>query len=102
VDGAVTPVIVAVAFASAVLGSLLAPILQLVMNAVADVRLPEFPSFDEIKFPQIKRRRKHDILKKDRNLDESSLLDSALDKIVESIEDEYEYEYWILLTRTNN
>merc|ERR1711878_251236 len=93
VDGAVTPVIVAVAFASAVLGSLLAPILQLVMNAVADVRLPELPSFDEIKFPQIKRRRKHDILKKDRNLDDSSLLDSALDKIVESIEDEYEYEY---------
>jgi len=91
VDGAVTPVVVAVAFASAVLGSLLAPILQLVMNAVADVRLPEFPSFDEIKFPQIKRRRKHDILKKDRNLDDSSLLDSALDKIVESIEDEYEY-----------
>merc|ERR1719323_375646 len=92
VDGAVTPVIVAVAFVSAVLGSLLAPILQLVMNAVADVRLPEFPSFDEIKFPQIKRRRKHDILKKDRNLDESSFLDSALDKIVESIEDEYDTE----------
>merc|ERR1711923_4778 len=50
VDGAVTPVVVAVAFASAVLGSVLAPLLQLVMNAVADVRLPELPSFDEIKF----------------------------------------------------
>ena len=31
----------------------------------------------------------------DRTLEPSSLLDSALDKIVESIEDEY--EYWILL-----
>merc|ERR1711971_1214526 len=93
VDGAVTPVVVAVAFASAVLGSVLAPLIQVLMNAVAEVGLP---SFDDIKlpeFPRIKRRRKHDILKKDRNLDESSMLDSALDKIVESIEDEYEYEY---------
>ena len=31
----------------------------------------------------------------DRTLEPSSLLDSALDKIVESIEDEY--DYWILL-----
>ena len=112
-DGAVTPVVVAVAFASAVLGSVLAPLIQLVMNAVADVRLPEPPNFDDFKFPvpRIKRRRKHDILQKgsnfvfinkghcfnllvlDRHLDESSMLDSALEKIVESIEDEYEYEY---------
>merc|ERR1719221_2413108 len=95
-EGAVSPVVMVVAFASAVLGSLLAPLTQALMNVVADVRLPsifaddfEFPKFP---LPRIKRRRKHDILKKDRNLDDSSMLDSALEKIVESIEDEYEYE----------
>merc|ERR1711902_74252 len=92
-EGAVSPIVMVTAFASAILGSLLAPLIQALMNVVADVR---FPSFDEIEFPKfpvprIKRRRKHDILQKDRNLDESSLLDSALEKIVESIEDEYEY-----------
>jgi len=95
-EGAVSPVVMVTAFASAILGSLLAPLIQALMNVVADVRLPELPSFDEfppIKFPRIKRRRKNDILKKDRNLDDSSMLDSALEKIVESIEDEYEYEY---------
>merc|ERR1712147_26262 len=95
-DGAITPVVMATAFVSAVLGSLLAPIIQALMNVVADVRLPNPEDFklpnihDHI--PRIKRRRKHDILKKDRNLEDSSMLDSALDKIVESIEDEYEYE----------
>jgi len=93
-DGAVTPVVMATAFVSAVLGSLLAPIIQALMNAVAEVRFPfdleDLPKFPDL-MPRIKRRRKHDILQKDRNLDESSLLDSALEKIVESIEDEYEY-----------
>merc|ERR1712223_1539675 len=89
-EGAVSPVVMATAFASAVLGSLLAPMIQALINVMADIRLP---NFDEVEFPQIpmprlKRRRKHDILQKDRNLDDSSLLDSALDKIVESIEDE--------------
>jgi len=92
VDGAITPVIMVVAFASAVLGSFLAPVIQAVMNAVAEVRIPTFEDFDFPQFPRIKRRRKNDILKKDRTLDDSSLLDSALDKIVESIEDS-EYEY---------
>jgi len=92
VDGAISPVIMVVAFASAVLGSILAPLIQAVMNAVADVRIPTFEDFDFPQFPRIKRRRKNDILKKDRTLDDSSLLDSALDKIVESIEDS-EYEY---------
>jgi len=97
-DGAVTPVIMATAFASAVLGSLIAPLLQALVNVMADIRLPSFDDFPKLPdiqehMPRIKRRRKHDILKKDRNLDENSLLDSALDKIVESIEDEYEYEY---------
>merc|ERR1712045_74181 len=91
VDGAVSPVVVAVAFASAVLGSVLAPLIQMLMNAVSDIRLPSFDDIELPEFPRIKRRRKHDIFKKDRNLDDSSLLDSALDKIVESIEDEYEY-----------
>ena len=66
-DGAVSPVVMATAFASAVLGSLLAPLIQALMNVVADVRFPELPSFDDlpkIPVPQIKRRRKHDILKK--------------------------------------
>merc|ERR1712228_67036 len=97
-EGAVSPVVMVVAFASAVLGSLLAPLIQALMNVVADVRFPsifaddfEFPKLPP--FPRITRRRKHDILKKDRNLDDSSMLDSALEKIVESIEDEYEYEY---------
>merc|ERR1711894_776211 len=92
VDGAVSPVIMLVAFASAILGSVLAPLIQIVMNAVADVRVPEI--FEDIQLPEmprIKRRRKNDIYKKDRTLESSSLLDSALDKIVESIEDEYEY-----------
>merc|ERR1719500_1075497 len=92
VDGAISPVIMVVAFASAVLGSFLAPLIQAVMNAVAEVRIPTFEDFDFPQFPRIKRRRKNDILKKDRTLDDSSLLDSALDKIVESIEDS-EYEY---------
>ena len=110
VDGAITPVIMVVAFASAVLGTLLAPVIQAMMNVVADVRIPTFDDFDFPEFPRIKRRRKNDILKKglpnlldkkehcfnllvlDRTLDDSSLLDSALDKIVESIEySEYEY-----------
>jgi len=95
-DGAVTPVIMATAFASAVLGSLIAPVVQMLINVMADIRLPNFdelPKLPEVSLPRIKRRRKHDILKKDRNLDDSSMLDSALEKIVESIEDEYEYEY---------
>merc|ERR1712137_55419 len=92
VDGAVSPVIMLVAFASAILGSVLAPLIQMVMNAVADVRVPEIiTDFEFPQFPRIKRRRKNDIYKKDRTLESSSLLDSALDKIVESIEDEYEY-----------
>ena len=65
VDGAVSPVIMLVAFASAVLGSLLAPLIQVFVNAVADVRLPEI--FDDIQFPEmprIRRRRKNDIYKK--------------------------------------
>merc|ERR1712179_214015 len=90
VDGAVSPVIMLVAFASAVLGSVLAPLIQIVMNAVADIRVPEI-NLPEIEMPRIKRRRKNDIYKKDRTLEPSSLLDSALDKIVESIEDEYDY-----------
>jgi hypothetical protein len=89
VDGAVSPVIMGVAFASAVLGSLLAPLIQALMNVVADVRVPDI--FSEIDLPRLKRRRKDDNYKKDRTLESSSLLDSALDKIVESIEDEYEY-----------
>merc|ERR1712117_117601 len=92
VDGAVSPVIMLVAFGSAVLGLVLAPLIQMLMNAVADVRVPDI--FNEIQLPEmprIRRRRKNDIYKKDRTLESSSLLDSALDKIVESIEDEYEY-----------
>merc|ERR1711983_409954 len=94
-EGAVSPIVMVTAFASAVLGSLLAPLIQALMNVVADVRFPDFSEFEfpEIKVPRIKRRRKLDILKEDRNLDDSSMLDSALEKIVESIEDEYEYEY---------
>ena len=64
VDGAISPVIMVVAFASAVLGSILAPLIQAVMNAVADVRIPTFEDFDFPQFPRIKRRRKNDILKK--------------------------------------
>jgi len=90
VDGALSPVIMLVAVAASILGSLLAPLIQMLVNAVADVRLPEFSDF-EFELPKIKRRRKNDIYKKDRTLESSSLLDSALDKIVESIEDEYEY-----------
>jgi len=92
-DGAVTPVVMATAFASAVLGSLIAPMVQALINVMADVRLPPLPEikFPEVEMPRIKRRRKHDIYKKDRTLDDSSMLDSALEKIVESIEDEYEY-----------
>merc|ERR1719237_1731928 len=39
VDGAITPVIMVVAFASAVLGTLLAPVIQAIMNFVAEVRI---------------------------------------------------------------
>jgi len=92
VDGAVSPVIMVVAFASAILGSVLAPLIQVLVNAVADVRLPDFSDVEIPQIiPRIKRRRKNDIYKKDRTLEPSSLLDSALDKIVESIEDEYDY-----------
>ena len=63
-DGAITPVVMATAFFSAVLGSLLAPIIQALMNVVADVRLPELPDLPEFRPPKITRRRKHDILKK--------------------------------------
>ena len=65
VDGAVSPVIMLVAFASAVLGSLLAPLIQVFVNAVADVRLPEiFNDMEFPKLPTIRRRRKNDIYKK--------------------------------------
>merc|ERR1711983_707130 len=94
VDGAVSVPVMLVAFASAVLGSLLAPLIQAIMNAVADVRVPDI--LEDIQIPslpvlRLKRRRKDDNYKKDRTLDSSSLLGSALDKIVESIEEEYEY-----------
>lgn len=65
VDGAVSPVIMVVAFASAILGSVLAPLIQMVMNAVADIRVPDI--FNDIRLPEmprIKRRRKNDIYKK--------------------------------------
>ena len=64
VDGAVSPVIMLVAFAASILGSLLAPLIQMLVNAVADVRLPEFSDFQLPEFPRIKRRRKNDIYKK--------------------------------------
>ena len=66
VDGAVSPVIMVVAFASAVLGSVLAPLIQVFVNAVADVRLPDFSDieFPVPVIPRIKRRRKNDIYKK--------------------------------------
>ncbi len=65
VDGAVSPVIMVVAFASAILGSVLAPLIQVLVNAVADVRLPDFSDVEIPQIiPRIKRRRKNDIYKK--------------------------------------
>merc|ERR1719323_933877 len=45
VDGAVSPIVMVTAFASAVLGSVLAPLVQALMNAMAEIRLPSFDDF---------------------------------------------------------
>ena len=66
-EGAVSPVVMLVAFASAILGSLLAPLIQVIMNAVADVRVPDILEDiqDQIpSLPRLKRRRKDDNYKK--------------------------------------
>jgi len=92
-NDALTVPIMLVAFGSAVLGSLLAPLLRLVMDVTsrisADLPAFDFPAFP---LPRIRRRRKDDKYQKDRTLDSSSFIDSAIDNIVESIEDS-EYDY---------
>ena len=67
VDGAVSVPVMLVAFASAVLGSLLAPLIQAIMNAVADVRVPDILEdiqIPSLPVPRLKRRRKDDNYKK--------------------------------------
>ena len=65
VDGAVSVPVMLVAFASAILGSLLAPLIQAIMNAVADVRVPDILEDIQIpRLPRLKRRRKDDNYKK--------------------------------------
>merc|ERR1719237_1100750 len=58
VDGAITPVILVASFASGFLGALLAPVIQAIMNFVAEVRIPTFDFDLPELMPRIKRRRK--------------------------------------------
>ena len=102
-----------VAFGSAVLGSLLGPLIRMLVDVTSRFSIDgfDFPAFP---LPRIRRRRKDDkyyqkgtyfwknvkthfnnVLKNillDRTLDSSSFIDSAIDNIVESIEDS-EYDY---------
>ena len=97
-----------VAFGSAVLGSLLGPLIRMLVDVTSRFSIDgfDFPAFP---LPRIRRRRKddkyqkgtyiwknvNDVLKNillDRTLDSSSFIDSAIDNIVESIEDS-EYDY---------
>ena len=102
-----------VAFGSAVLGSLLGPLIRMLVDVTSRFSIEGF-DFPVLPFPRIRRRRKDDkyfqkgtyfwknvkthfnnVLKNillDRTLDSSSFIDSAIDNIVESIEDS-EYDY---------
>merc|ERR1712062_773615 len=88
-NDALTVPIMLVAF-----GSLLGPLIRMLVDVTSRFSIKGFGGFDFPAFPlpRIRRRRKDDKYQKDRTLDSSSFIDSAIDNIVESIEDS-EYDY---------